>query len=268
VTLFDESDDVGGQFNLAKRIPGKEEFAETLRYFRRRIEITGVSLRLGKRVTVEDLAGFDHVVLATGVVPRTPSIPGIGHAKVASYVDIVLGRREAGRRVVIIGAGGIGFDVGEFLTHSGGNDAEIFPQEWGIDLGYAERGGVATPEEPRSPREVCLLQRKGGKVGEGLAKTTGWIRRTLLKRRGVRMMPGVDYERVDDDGLHVRVDGKPHLIEADTVVVCAGQEPRRELLEPLRATGMPVTLIGGADVAVELDARRAIAQGTDVALRL
>ena len=268
VTLFDAADEIGGQFNLAKRIPGKEEFAETLRYFRRRIEITGVSLRLGQRAAVADLAGFDHVVLATGIVPRMPSIPGIGHAKVASYVDIVLGRREAGRRVAIIGAGGIGFDVGEFLTHGGGNDVEVYPQEWGIDLGYGSRGGVVTPEEPQSPRDVWLLQRKGGKVGEGLAKTTGWIRRTLLKRRGVRMMPGVEYERIDDAGLHIKVDGKPQLIEADTVVICAGQEPRRELEESLRATGMPVTLIGGADIAVELDARRAIAQGTDVALRL
>ncbi|MEO8675708.1 MAG: NADPH-dependent 2,4-dienoyl-CoA reductase [Casimicrobiaceae bacterium] len=268
VTLFDAADEIGGQFNLARRIPGKEEFAETLRYFRRRIEITGVTLRLSHRVAATDLAEFDHVVLATGIVPRTPSIPGIDHPKVASYVDIVMGRREAGRRVAIIGAGGIGFDVGEFLTHGGGNDAEAFPREWGIDRDYGERGGVATPEEPRSPREVWLLQRKDSKVGEGLAKTTGWIRRALLKRRGVTMMPGVEYERIDDAGLHIKVDGQPQLIEADTVVICAGQEPRRELEASLRAAGLAVTLIGGADVAMELDARRAIAQGTDVALGL
>ena len=268
VTLFDAADEVGGQFNLARRIPGKEEFGETLRYFRRRIETTGVSLRLSHRVTATDLAGFDHVVLATGIVPRTPAIPGIDHPKVAGYVDIVMGRREAGRRVAIIGAGGIGFDVGEFLTHGGGDDAEGFPREWGIDQDYGGRGGVATPEEPRSPREVWLLQRKDSKVGEGLAKTTGWIRRALLKRRGVRMMPGVEYERIDDAGLHIRVDGQPQLIEVDTVVVCAGQEPRRELEASLRAAGAAVTLIGGADVALELDARRAIAQGTDVALGL
>ena len=268
VTLFDAADEIGGQFNLARRIPGKEEFGETLRYFRRRIEITGVTLRLSHRAAVAELAEFDHVVLATGIVPRTPSIPGIDHPKVASYVDIVMGRREAGRRVAIIGAGGIGFDVGEFLTHGGGNDAEVFPREWGIDLGYAERGGVATPDEPRSPREVWLLQRKDSKVGEGLAKTTGWIRRALLKRRGVRMIPGVEYERIDDAGLHIKVDGRPQLIEADTVVICAGQEPRRELEASLRAAGKTVTLIGGADVAMELDARRAIAQGTDVALGL
>jgi 2,4-dienoyl-CoA reductase (NADPH2) len=268
VTLFDAAEEIGGQFNLAKRIPGKEEFAETLRYFRRRIEITGVSLRLGRRVDATDLATFDHVVLATGIVPRMPVIPGIEHSSVASYVDVVTGRRETGKRVAIIGAGGIGFDVAEFLTHGGGNDAEVYPREWGIDLAYQNRGGVATPEEPRSPREVWLLQRKGSKVGEGLAKTTGWIRRTLLKRRGVRMLPGVVYERIDDAGLHVRIDGQPQLIAADTIVVCAGQEPRRELEASVRATGLPTTLIGGADVALELDARRAIAQGTEVALSL
>jgi 2,4-dienoyl-CoA reductase (NADPH2) len=270
VTLFDAANEIGGQFNLAKRIPGKEEFAETLRYFRRRIDVTGVTLRLSHQAGAADLAGFDHVVLATGIVPRVPSIPGIDHAKVASYVDIVTGRRDAGARVAIIGAGGIGFDVGEFLTHGGqsDSDADVYPREWGIDLDYGERGGVVAPEEPRSPREVWLLQRKPGKVGEGLAKTTGWIRRTLLKRRGVKMMPGVEYVRIDDAGLHIRVDGEPALIPADTVVVCAGQEPRRDLEGPLRAAGTKVTLIGGADVAVELDARRAIAQGTDVALQL
>jgi 2,4-dienoyl-CoA reductase (NADPH2) len=268
VTLFDAADEIGGQFNLAKRIPGKEEFSETLRYFRRRIEILGITLRLGHHAEASDLAGFDHVVLATGIVPRTPSISGIEHAKVASYVDIVRGRREAGRRVAIIGAGGIGFDVGEFLTHGGGKDADVYPREWGIDLNYDNRGGVATPEEPRSPREVWLLQRKAGKVGDGLAKTTGWTRRALLRRRGVRMMPGVTYERIDDAGLHISVDGERQVIDADTVVICAGQEPRRELEASLRAGGTPCTLIGGADVVVELDARRAIAQGTEVARNL
>ena len=268
VTLFDAAQEIGGQFNLAKRIPGKEEFAETLRYFNRRIEITGVSLQLGRRVDAADLAAFDHVVLATGIVPRTPLISGIDHPSVASYVDIVNGRRDAGQRVAIIGAGGIGFDVAEFLTHGGGDDADVYPREWGIDLGYENRGGVAPPEEPRSPRDVWLLQRRSSKVGDGLAKTTGWIRRTLLRRRGVKMLPGVVYERIDDAGLHVRVDGVPQLIAADTIVVCAGQEPRRELEASLRAAGTATTLIGGADVALELDARRAIAQGTDVALSL
>ena len=268
VTLFEAANEVGGQFNLAKRIPGKEEFAETLRYYRRQLERTGVAVRLGTRAQAADLSGFDHVVLATGVVPRRPDIPGIDHLKVAGYVDIVLGRRVAGARVAIIGAGGIGFDVGEFLTHSGAENDAFFPREWGIDVAYANRGGVMPPEEPRSPREVWLLQRKPGKVGENLAKTTGWIRRTLLKRRGVTMIPGVVYERIDDEGLHIRVGGEPKLIAADTIVVCAGQESRRDLESPLRAAGVAMTLIGGADVAVELDALRAIAQGTEVALAL
>ena len=268
VTLFEAADEVGGQFNLARRIPGKEEFAETLRYYRRQLERTGVAVRLATRAQAADLAGFDRVVLATGVVPRTPEIPGIDHPRVASYVDIVLERRVAGARVAIIGAGGIGFDVGEFLTHSGAENDAFFSREWGIDLAYANRGGIMQPEEPASPREVWLLQRKAGKVGENLAKTTGWIRRTLLKRRGVTMIPGVVYERIDDDGLHIRVGGEPKLIAVDTIVVCAGQEPRRDLEVPLRAAGTALTLIGGADVAIELDARRAIAQGTEVALAL
>jgi 2,4-dienoyl-CoA reductase (NADPH2) len=268
VTLFEAADEIGGQFNLAKRIPGKEEFAETLRYYRRQIERTGVALRLGTRADAAALAGFDRVVLATGIVPRAPRIPGIDHPKVASYVELVQGRRQAGKRVAIIGAGGIGFDVGELLTHGGGDDADAYPREWGIDASYANRGGIAEPAEARSPREVWLLQRKASKVGDGLAKTTGWIRRTLLKRRGVTMIAGVSYDRIDDAGLHISVGGEPRLIPADTIVVCAGQEPRRELAEPLRAAGIEVTLIGGADVAMELDARRAIAQGTEVALAL
>jgi 2,4-dienoyl-CoA reductase (NADPH2) len=269
VTLFEAATEIGGQFNLAKRIPGKEEFAETLRYYRRSLERSGVRLQLGQQVAVADLADFDHVVLATGIVPRTPAIPGIGHPKVAGYVDVVLSRREAGARVAIIGAGGIGFDVGEFLTHHGGHDAlDAYQAEWGIDVRYGERGGMKQPLDGRSPREVWLLQRKASKVGEGLAKTTGWIRRTLLKRRGVQMLGGVGYDRIDDAGLHITVDGKPRVLDVDTIVVCAGQEPRRELAEPLRQAGIPMTLIGGADVAVELDARRAIAQGTSVALSL
>jgi 2,4-dienoyl-CoA reductase (NADPH2) len=269
VTLFDAAAEIGGQFNLARRIPGKEEFAETLRYFRRRLERTGVALTLGKRVAAEDLRGFDHVVLATGIVPRTPVIPGIAHPKVASYVDVVLGRREAGKRVAIVGAGGIGFDVAEFLTHSDGHDATAaYLAEWGIDPECRARGGLAPEAKSASSREVWLLQRKASKVGEGLARTTGWIRRTLLKKRGVQMLGGVEYERIDDAGLHVRVDGATRTLAADTIVVCAGQEPCRELEAPLRAGGVGVTLIGGADVAAELDAKRAIAQGTEVALRL
>jgi 2,4-dienoyl-CoA reductase (NADPH2) len=269
VTLFDAAAEIGGQFNLARRIPGKDEFGETLRYYGRMLERLGVAVHLGRRAEVGDLVAFDHVVLATGIVPRTPAIPGIDHPKVAGYTDIVMGRRVAGSRVAIIGAGGIGFDVGEFLTHHGGHDeTEEYCAEWGIDTQYRERGGIAPVDAGPAPREVWLLQRKATKVGEGLAKTTGWIRRTLLKKRGVTMVPGVEYERIDDKGLHIRVDGQTRVLDVDTIVVCAGQEPRRELDEPLRRAGRPMTLIGGADVAVELDARRAIAQGTEVALNL
>jgi 2,4-dienoyl-CoA reductase (NADPH2) len=268
VTLFDAAAEVGGQFNLARRIPGKEEFAETLRYFRRQIERTGVKLALNRRVQAADLSGFDAVLLATGIVPRMPAIPGIEHPKVASYVDIVEGRRIAGARVAIVGAGGIGFDVAELLTHAGGDDAAAFRDEWGIDLQCAARGGLKPAVEVASPRQVWLLQRKDTKVGAGLAKTTGWIRRTLLKKRGVTMLSGVEYERIDDEGLHIRVAGKAQLLPVDTIVVCAGQEPRRELVAGLEAAGVKPVLIGGADVASELDAKRAIEQGTEVALAL
>jgi 2,4-dienoyl-CoA reductase (NADPH2) len=267
VALFDAASEIGGQFNLARRIPGKDEFAETLRYYLRTIERLGVELYLDHRVAEHDLDGYDHIVLATGIVPRTPAIPGIDHPKVAGYTDVVMGRREAGKRVAIIGAGGIGFDVGEFLTHHGGHDeTDEYCAEWGIDVEFRDRGGLKPTDERAAPREVWLLQRKSTKVGEGLAKTTGWIRRTLLKKRGVTMIPGVEYEAIDDTGLRICVEGQTRVLDVDTIVVCAGQEPRRELYEPLRQRGLPVTLIGGADVAAELDARRAIAQGTRVAL--
>ncbi len=269
VTLFEAAAEIGGQFNLARRIPGKEEFGETLRYFRRRLEATGVDVRLGRQVETGDLAGFDHVVLAAGIVPRVPPIPGIDHPKVASYIDIVLGRRQAGARVAIIGAGGLGFDVGELLPHRGGRDEVAgYRAEWGIDPEYRHRGGLVAPEKIDAAREVWLLQRKSGKVGAGLAKTTGWIRRTLLKKRGVEMIAGVEYERIDDAGLHIRVGGQARVLDVDTIVVCAGQEPRRELVAGLESAGLAVTLIGGADVAAELDAKRAIEQGMQVALVL
>jgi len=272
VTLFEGAERIGGQFNLARRIPGKEEFAETLRYFGRRIATTGVDLRLGRRVTAAELAagGFDHVVLATGIVPRSPEIPGIEHPKVASYIDVIEGRKQAGSRVAIVGAGGIGFDVAEFLTHTGGdaNDIGRFQDEWGIDAEFNGRGGLKPAVGGRPPRQVWLLQRKTSKVGDGLAKTTGWIRRTLLKKRGVGMLSGVAYQRIDDAGLHITVGGQPQIIPADTVVVCAGQEPRRELEAGLREAGVPMSLIGGADVATELDAKRAIDQGTRLAAAL
>jgi 2,4-dienoyl-CoA reductase (NADPH2) len=272
VTLFEAADQIGGQFNIAKRIPGKEDFAETLRYFARRIETSGVTLQLNQRVDAELLkaGGFDHVVLATGISPRQPAITGIDSDKVSNYVDLVEGRKVAGKRVAIIGAGGIGFDVGEFLTHAHDerSESERFNDEWGIDPSYAHRGGLKPPLDEPAPRQVFLLQRKSSKVGDGLAKTTGWIRRTLLKKRGVQMIGGVNYERIDDAGLHITVDGKATTLPVDTIVVCAGQESRRELLAPLQAAGIAVTLIGGADVAAELDAKRAIDQGTRVAAAL
>jgi 2,4-dienoyl-CoA reductase (NADPH2) len=280
VTLFDAAAEIGGQFNLARRIPGKEEFAETLRYFRTRLEQLGARVELNRRVGAEDLSAFDDVILATGIVPRIPAIPGIDHSKVASYVEIVEGRKRAGKRVAIVGAGGIGFDVAELLTEDHPADGHAsdgrrddpaiaaFCAEWGIDAELAHRGGVKTAHENPPPRQLWLLQRKTEKVGAGLAKTTGWIRRTLLKRRGVAMLAGVEYDRIDDAGLHIRIDGTPQLLEVDTVVICAGQEPRRELVASLEAAGIKPQLIGGADVALELDAKRAIDQGTRVALAL
>ncbi|HPT50213.1 MAG TPA: NADPH-dependent 2,4-dienoyl-CoA reductase [Accumulibacter sp.] len=272
VTLFDAAPEIGGQFRLARRIPGKEEFDETLRYFGRRLRDLNVTLVLGKLCELADLAGgrFDHVVLATGIVPRQPSLPGIEHEKVIPYIDLLEGLRVAGERVAIVGAGGIGFDVAEFLTHveDERDEQERFQDDWGIDSSYAGRGGLKRPSRVNTPRQVWLLQRKAAKVGDGLAKTTGWIRRTLLKRRGVQMLAGVSYERIDGDGLHIVVDGQPHCLPVDHVVVCAGQESRRELEEGLRAANVPLSLIGGADVATELDARRAIEQGTRLATTL
>jgi 2,4-dienoyl-CoA reductase (NADPH2) len=269
VTLFDAAAEIGGQFNLARRIPGKEEFAETLRYFRTRLAELKVDVRLERRVTGADLQGYDHVVVATGIVPRTPSIPGIDHPKVASYVDLLQGRKAAGKRVAVIGAGGIGFDVAEYLTHGGdgGDPIAAYRKEWGIDPDYAaNRGGLTEPRMPPSPREVWLLQRKATKLGDGLAKTTGWARRLLLQKRGVHMQGGVEYLKIDDAGLHIAVEGKERLLEVDTVVICAGQEPRRELVPDLEAAGIPYTLVGGADVAAELDAKRAIWQATEFAV--
>jgi 2,4-dienoyl-CoA reductase (NADPH2) len=270
VTLYDAASEIGGQFNLARRIPGKEEFAETLRYFRRRLELDRVVVKLGKCVQAQDLEGHDHVIVATGIVPRTPMIPGIDHAKVVGYVDLVEGRKLAGKKVAIVGAGGIGFDVAELLTHATDtvDPVDAFRKEWGIDAGYARRGGLTAPQMPPVPRQVWLLQRKNGKVGDGLAKTTGWARRLLLQKRGVQMMAGVSYEKIDDAGLHLRINGEACLLDVDSVVICAGQEPRRELAEALQQAGIPMTLIGGADVAAELDAKRAIEQGTQVAMAL
>ncbi|HLT03777.1 MAG TPA: NADPH-dependent 2,4-dienoyl-CoA reductase [Pseudomonas sp.] len=276
VTLFDAAAEVGGQFNVAKRVPGKEEFHETLRYFRNRLDGTGVEVRLNTRVSADDLiqGGFDEIILATGIVPRTPDIPGIDHPKVIGYLDAILERKPVGQRVAVIGAGGIGFDVSEFITHDGVStslDREAFWKEWGIDLGLEARGGVAGIQaQPQAPaREVYLLQRKKNKVGDGLGKTTGWIHRTGLRNKNVQMLNSVEYLKIDDAGLHVSIaGGEPQVLPVDTVIVCAGQEPLRELQEGLVAAGRNVHLIGGADVASELDAKRAINQGSRLAAEL
>jgi len=273
VTLFDAASEIGGQFNIAKKVPGKEEFHETLRYFRRQLELGGVALRLGHRVEAAQLieGGYDEIVLATGIRPRLPAIDGVDHPKVLGYLDVLQGDRPVGERVAIIGAGGIGFDVAEYLTHAGDSGAVAprkFYAEWGIDTDYARAGGLAQPQAEPSPRRVHLLQRKSTKVGDQLGKTTGWIHRTSLKARSVAMGSGVAYERIDDAGLHITVDGQPQLLEVDNVVLCAGQEPQRELHAALSAAGCSVHLIGGADVAAELDAKRAIVQGTTLAASL
>ncbi|MEU4085443.1 NADPH-dependent 2,4-dienoyl-CoA reductase [Streptomyces aureus] len=271
VTLFDAADDIGGQLNVARRVPGKQEFDETIRYFRTQLEQHGVDVRLNTRATVETLESYDEVVVATGVSPRTPEIPGVDHPSVVGYLDVLRDGAPVGDRVAILGAGGIGFDVAEFLTDSGdkaSEDPATYFRSWGVDMDYKAAGGLGAPERPAPPRTVHLLQRKASKVGAGLGKTTGWIHRTELKHRGVTMVPGVQYDRIDDAGLHVTVEGHSQVLEVDTIVLCTGQEPRRDLYEALRATGRGVHLIGGADVAAELDAKRAIKQGTELAAAL
>ncbi|WP_405687922.1 NADPH-dependent 2,4-dienoyl-CoA reductase [Streptomyces sp. NBC_01387] len=273
VTLYDAAAEIGGQLDVARRIPGKEEFAETLRYFRVQLELHGVDVRLNTLVTAGTLTseGFDEIVLATGVTPRTPDIPGLGHPSVLSYLDVLRDGAQAGPRVAVIGAGGIGFDVAEFLTDSGesaSRNPEVFFRQWGVDTAHRTRGGLCEPVRAPSPRTVYLLQRKPTKVGAELGRTTGWIHRAELKHRGVTTVAGAAYDRIDDEGLHVTVDGVSKVIAVDTVVLCAGQEPRRELYEALRAGGHPVHVIGGADVAAELDAKRAVRQGTELAARL
>ncbi|MFI8321632.1 FAD-dependent oxidoreductase [Streptomyces sp. NPDC085529] len=271
VTLFDAADEIGGQLNVAKRVPGKEEFDETLRYFRVQLAEHGVDVRLGTHVTAADLDGYDEVVVATGVTPRSPGIEGQDHPSVVSYLDVLRDGAPVGERVAIIGAGGIGFDVAEFLTDGGegaSQDPETYFRQWGVDTSYENRGGLRAPERNAPPRQVHLLQRKTTKVGAGLGKTTGWIHRTELKHRGVAMVAGVSYDRIDDEGLHLTVDGERQLLPVDTVVLCSGQEPERSLYEELVAAGRTAHLIGGADVAAELDAKRAIDQGTRLAAAL
>jgi 2,4-dienoyl-CoA reductase (NADPH2) len=273
IELFEALPEVGGQFRLAMQIPGKEEFKETIRYYTRRLELGGVKVHLNTEATVDDLASFDEVVVATGVEPRIPSVPGVDHPKVVNYQDVIRHRAPVGRRVAVMGAGGIGFDVSEFLLHEPDESIEHWMQRWGVTDPELERGGLATKLKAPPTREVVLLQRKATELGKGLGKTTGWVHRQTLKDSGVEMVKGVTYDRIDDDGLHITVatgkdTSESRVLEVDTIVLCTGQESVRDLIEPLEAFGKPVHVIGGADVAAELDAKRAIKQATELAARL
>ena len=274
VTIFEASNQIGGQFNIAKTIPGKEEFYETLRYFKRQIELQpNIKLQLNHVATFEQLenSSFDEIVVATGVTPRQLDIPGIDHTKVLSYIEVLKERKPVGQRVAIIGAGGIGFDTAEYLSHegeSGSLNPEKFYDEWGIDTNYAHVGGLKAAKVEESPREIYLLQRKASSVGAGLGKTTGWIHRTGLKNRDVKMIAGASYDLIDDQGLHITVNGQSTVLEVDHVVICAGQESYTAMYEQLQAAGKNVHLIGGAKEAGELDAKRAIRQGAELAAKI
>jgi len=283
VSLFDQSDEIGGQFNMAKKIPGKEEFNSSLEYFRNELRLSGVDLQLATRVSAEDIEGFDEIVLATGVYPRKLELPGIDHAKVVSYIDVLKNKLEIGGSVALIGAGGIGFDVAEFLCHTNKHNAEQLPgsadsgqsiedftREWGIDRTFEARGGVkgVKAQAPESAREIWLLQRKPGKPGKTLGKTTGWIHRLSLRYRGVHMLGGVSYDHIDDQGLHVSIDGETRILEVDHIVVCAGQVSNRDLADTLEQNGVACHVIGGAKRAAELDAKYAIREGSELAARL
>ena len=270
VTLFDAAAEIGGQFTIANQVPGKEEFNETLRYFRRRLEVTGVTLCLNTAVNVEDLnnSDFDEIILATGVTPRTPAIPGVEHSKVLSYIDVLRHKKKVGKKVAVIGAGGIGFDVSEYLSHSGeasSQNIETFMSEWGVDMSLQARGGIGGVEAkvPASAREIYLLQRKPSKVGASLGKTTGWIHRSGLAKKRVTMIPACEYQKIDDEGLHIKVGDTQRVLKVDHIILCSGQESNRSLVEGLNK---PFHLIGGADLAAELDAKRAIDQGVRLAL--
>jgi 2,4-dienoyl-CoA reductase (NADPH2) len=276
VTLFEKAPELGGQFRLAMQVPGKEDFRETLRYYTRRLEVLGVDVRLGTEATPADLASYDEVVVATGVVGRTPELDGIDHPTVVSYADVLSGAVVPGKRVAVIGAGGIGVDVSHFLTHDPADTLDDWMAHWGVGDPAVHPGGL-TERKPRTPvREVTLLQRKTTPIGIGLGKTSGWAHRAVLKQSGVVQVSGVTYDRVDDEGLHYTVDGVAHVLPVDHVVLCAGQESVRDLYDELAGVGSAVHLVGGAtvhlvggaDVAAELDAKRAIEQGTRVAAAL
>ena len=272
VTLYDAGTEIGGQFNLAKQVPGKEEFYETLRYYARMLEVHHVDVRLNTRVSADDLKleGYQHVVVATGITPRVPDLEGIDHPKAVSYVDVIRGNVEVGKTVAVMGAGGIGFDVSELIMHKGVSaamDKEVFAREWGVDFKNHPRGGVTgvVPQVEAADRQVFLLQRKTTPVGRGLGKTTGWTHRMSLAKRGVQMMNGVDYHKIDDEGLHISIEGQPQLLAVDTVIICAGQVPARGLFDDLASSDIETSLVGGAFEANELDAKAAIKQSSYLA---
>ncbi|HKY58931.1 MAG TPA: NADPH-dependent 2,4-dienoyl-CoA reductase [Aeromicrobium sp.] len=271
VELFESDAEIGGQFKLAAKIPGKEEFVHTIRYYERMLDVRGVKVRLGSRASVEDLADFDEIVVATGVVPRIPSLPGVDHPKVVTYQQAINGA-PIGERVAVMGAGGIGFDVSEFLLHDTDESVEHWMERWGVTDPALERGGLATKVKAPPRRTVHLLQRKTSQLGKDLAKTTGWVHRATLIDSGVDMLKGVTYDRIDDAGLHITLGegdkAETRVLDVDTVILCTGQESVRDLVAPLEALGKPVHVIGGADVAAELDAKRAIKQATELAARL
>lgn len=274
VSLFDSASEVGGQLNIAKLIPGKEEFYETLRYYKNEIDQSKIQLQLGKKVSAEELRNFDHVIVATGVKPRDPKIPGQDHVKVCTYLDVLLGRKPVGKSVAILGAGGIGFDVAEFLTHEGPSltlDTEKWLKEWGVDQNFSRPGALLEKaNHSPSPREVVMLQRKASKMGAGLGKTTGWIHREGLKNKNVKMLTGVEYLKIDDEGLHIRRNKKVEVLKVETIVLCTGQDSEKSLAHQLAqiAPQVKVHIIGGADLASELDAKRAIRQGTELGFQI
>lgn len=272
VTLFEAAAAIGGQFNLARKIPGKEEFNETMRYFDQLIDQTGVKLKLNTKATSEQLANFDEVVVATGVLPRIPDFPGVDHPKVKTYVEAIQNPTALGKKVAVLGAGGIGFDVSELLvqepTTAEGQSTEAFMQEWGVDLEVKQPGGLVAPQPPKPEREVYLLQRKTSKPGKNLGKTTGWIHRASLKAYQVKMLTGCEYLGVDNTGLHLKVAGEEQCLAVDNIVLCTGQESVNQLFKDLEAQGKKAHLIGGAELAAELDARRAIEQGYKLAISL
>ncbi len=275
VTLFDTDSVIGGQFNMAKQIPGKEEFYETLRYFTKQLELHHVSVKLNFKVSVDDLKNtdFDEIVIATGIQPRSLKIEGINHPKVFSYIDVLKHKKAVGKRVAVIGAGGIGFDVSEYLSHEGESTSlniDAWLQEWGIDKTLKSRAGIEgmKPSFEKSPREIFMFKRSKGKFGENLGKTTGWIHRANLKKKNVQFIDEVEYQKIDDQGLHYTQNQKNKILEVDNIIICAGQNPLKDLLQPLIDLGKNVHVIGGAGFASELDAKRAIDQGARLAAKL